>query len=158
MKKHLAALLLFLSYPTAQAATLPESQSNVLAMVAAFKCATYAEYANKKDRQKALFGYGINVGRAFLKAVDENGLTKQELEKIPIIVSMTVRSGGPSIDFILGRLFDAVTGYAFDDIVKKGGTGADLPAKDWITDSEAKKVIAMSKYDKENCWAIGPKE
>ncbi|MBN9476158.1 MAG: hypothetical protein J0H72_19060 [Burkholderiales bacterium] len=127
-------------------------------MLLAFQCGQYASLAKKQQEQKALYAYGIDAGRVFLRAVHEKRLTKKDAdENVPMIVGWIVGGGGPSDDFIIGRLFEAITSDASDDIIKRDANGMLLAPEKWVTEAGLQQSFARTRYDTANCWAIAEK-
>jgi hypothetical protein len=51
---------------------------------------------------------------------------------VPVYVGLLLRDGGPSKEFMLGRMFEFASEEAFDDIVRKDASGKPLEMKDWV--------------------------
>lgn len=119
-------------------------------MWSAFECVTYAEKAGYNDKAEHLFNTGFDAGKQFLSAVQAGTITEEEAKaSIPIGVSLLL--GGPSHDFIIGRVFESAMRSAFDDIITKDAQGLSLDIKDWINDPELETSIAKGKYLQANC-------
>jgi len=124
-------------------------------MLVAFQCGQYAGFAKMRAEQNSLYSHGVDTGRKFIKAVRDGKLTEQDArEKVPMIVGWMVRDGGPSDDFMLGRIFEAIASDASDDIIKRDASGMLLAPERWVTDSGLQQSLARTKYDKANCWAV----
>jgi hypothetical protein len=118
----------------------------------AFECSTYASLAGKDIESQRLFELGVQTGRSFLEAVQNGTLPASEREGAPVGVLFVLQFQGPSNDFVLGRIFDAVQDYAFDRVTKRDGLEID-PAK-WVTDEKLKAMIAGTKYTHGNCESV----
>jgi hypothetical protein len=104
---------------------------------AAFECAALADVAGTREGQR-LFDIGYTQGRVFVEAVQAGKVAEQDInEKVPLAVLPLLH--GPTVDFILGRIFEA----AIDDVTK------DIPLNE--PDENEKKIVAQSKYAKMNC-------
>ena len=87
-------------------------------MWSAFQCSTFAELSENKNEQERLFLVGLNAGRTFLEAMKARQISEQAVkDEVPINVLQ--RLEGPSNEFVIGKIYAAATGYAYDDIVKK---------------------------------------
>jgi hypothetical protein len=65
------------------------------------------------------------------------------------------RHQGPSIDFMIGRIFEGATEDAFDKVVKEHNNGLPfLNPRDWA-DGELKATRARNIYRSSNC-ALDP--
>lgn len=118
----------------------------------AFACATYAELSGKMEEQQRLFEIGYTVGKAFLTDIDNQTISESELQNAPVGVLGTL--GGPTIEFILGRIFALVQSDSYDSVVKEDSRGMPIfnPA-DWA-DEELEVVRAQTKYRDSNCELI----
>jgi hypothetical protein len=124
-------------------------------MSSAFKCATYANNAEKKEDAKRLFDTGYKAGQEFMAAVGSGQVSKDDLSKhVSVIVGLLLRSGGPSKEFVLGRMFEFISDDDYDDIVKKDASGMSLEMKDWVQDKERQKIKATTLYNRSNCDLI----
>ncbi|MGB8896016.1 MAG: hypothetical protein WCD13_17160 [Pseudolabrys sp.] len=87
-------------------------------MWSAFQCSTYAELSDYKSEQERLHLVGLNAGRTFLEAMKAGQISEQAArEAVPINVLQ--RLEGPSNEFVIGKIYAAATGSAYDEIVKK---------------------------------------
>ena len=104
---------------------------------AAFECAALADVAGTREGQR-LFDIGYNQGKVFVEAVQAGKVAEQDIkEKVPFAMLLLLH--GPTVDFILGRIFEA----AIDDVTK------DIPLNEPYENE--KKIVAQSKYAKMNC-------
>lgn len=127
-----------------------EDAKSAMVMWAAFECGTYAEMSGNRERQAALFERGIAAGRRFLSAVEAGTITEEEHRKhVPYIVPLL--SAGPSVDFVLGRIFESAMNAAYDDVVKEDMAGLPLPMEEWANDDELKTSRAQLLYQRGNC-------
>ena len=121
-------------------------------MWSAFQCATFAEMSGSNQEQDRLFGIGMKTGRRFVEALQNNQISPEAMRsEVPIGVTMLL--AGPSVDFIIGRIFENATRDAFDSIVKQKN-GVLMPVDDWVQDQEVRKLIAQRKYLQGNCGLI----
>lgn len=121
-------------------------------MWSAFQCATFAEMSGDKKENERLFGIGLKAGRQFVEAV-KNGQLSPEAVRSEVPIGVTMYLAGPSVDFIVGRIFENAMGDAYDDIVKRKN-GMPLPTSDWVMDEEIRKPDAKHRYVKGNCSLI----
>jgi hypothetical protein len=85
---------------------------------AQFQCAAIASFLDdKKSEQGRLFMAGLEGGREFLKAARDGKVEKDDIHSnLPL--SFFLRLRGPSIDFILGSVWEAAVFYASEDMIK----------------------------------------
>jgi hypothetical protein len=119
-------------------------------MYAAFTCATYAEMAGQKEEHQRLFQLGYASGKEFLAAQRSDDPPGRN--DMPVIVLLLL--GGPSDDFVLGRIFSSANQSAFDKVVKYDESGIYKDAKDWIHSDEVRKMRAQTQYRRANCGLI----
>jgi hypothetical protein len=109
----------------------------------AFECSTYAELAGNEAEQVRLFTLGYNNGREFLAALQAGQIDQQAADdQTPIGLLMNL--GGPSIDFMLGRVFAAASKNAFDKVHEETGDRLDRR-------QEIRQVVASNMYQSSNC-------
>jgi hypothetical protein len=115
-----------------------------LVMWSACSCATYAELSGNEPEQKRLFNIGYTAGRKFLDGIKDQTITEADRREAPI--GVLIRLGGPSIDFMLGRIFEGANEDAFDHVVKEDNNGLPLlNPSDWA-DGELKVTKARNKF------------
>ena len=127
-----------------------EDAKAAMVMWTAFECGTYAEMSGDRDRQAVLFERGMTAGRQFFAAIEAGTITEEEQRKhVPYIVPML--ASGPSVDFVLGRIFESAMNSAYDDVVKEDMAGLPLPMEEWTNDDEMKQSRAQLLYQRGNC-------
>ena len=141
--------LLALAIASGQSQAQPTDQSpdSGRLMWAAFVCSTYAELSHDQPEQERLFAVGYAAGRRLL---DEWATLPEETRsKVP--VGVLLRLGGPSVEFIIGRIFEGAADDAFDKVVKTDSSGRPIadPLK-WAGD-ELKVVNAVNRYQRSKC-------
>jgi hypothetical protein len=117
----------------------------------AFQCAAFAEMSGKKREHERLFEVAVKTGREFLEAL-KSGQISREAVNSEVPIGITIYLAGPSTDFILGRIFEAATGEAFDEIVKQDDD--QTPLQTWIQDEDLRTMKAITKYIRNNCVLI----
>lgn len=149
----LMAALVF-SHPSSKASSTTDYGHLSKITLESFRCGTYATYAHKKEVVPILYERGIEAGREFIKAARNGKVTDKEFQSaIPMFMGWILQEGGPSDDFILGRVFEQSTSMAAESIIKKD-KGRLLPVDKWVLDSDLQKSIALNKYEDGNCWAL----
>ena len=119
-------------------------------MWTAFECGTYARMSGEQERMGALFEVGMAAGRKFYAAVEAGTITDdQQRQHVPLFVSLL--SAGPSVDFILGRVFQFASDYASDEVTTKDNSGLPLPMDKWLMDDELIQAKAKWHYQAGNC-------
>ena len=123
-----------------------------LLMWSAFSCATYAELSGNEREQKRLFDIGYRAGKIFIDGIKNQTIAEVERREAPI--GVLLRLGGPSVDFMTGRIFEGAVEYAYDNVVKTDNSGVPIvdPSK-WAT-GELKVIRAQNKYRGSNCKLI----
>lgn len=131
------------------------SQSMELALAGrrsfdAMVCAGYAESSGQADEQRRLSELGVNEGRRFLEGVQTGQVAPADLNStIPVLFSIIMQ--GPSVDFILGRFWEAASDYAGDRIWEKDGANRDGMH---TPDEEARKLNADRFYREASCHSL----
>ena len=121
-------------------------------MWSAFQCSIFGELSDNKKEQARLFQIGLKAGRDFLEALNANQITQEAMNtEVPVAVIMMLQ--GPSIEFIVGRIYEAALSDAYDEIVKRRN-GMTLPISDWVHDEGVKKIKANTKFLANNCLLI----
>jgi hypothetical protein len=144
----LTALVLLAVAPHARADVEDAKAARV--MWSAFQCSIYAELARDPEEQQRLFNVGYEAGKRFMAAVQAGTITEEEAQtNVPLAVGFLI--GGPTADFIIGRVFESAAGDAYDDVVKEEASGLPLKMEDWVNDNELKKSIAANRYLRANC-------
>jgi len=115
----------------------------------AFSCATFASLAGDEDEQKRLFNVGYEAGTQFVAGLKDGTTSQVDRTNAPVAVLLLL--AGPTTDFIVGRIFEAATGHAFDAVVKEDAQGLPLfdPAR-WA-EGELRTSKARNKYRDSNC-------
>jgi hypothetical protein len=73
---------------------------------AAFECGALAEYADKPEESGRLYKMGYDEGKTLLDAFRAGKIDDQARRKLPPPV-LFMLDGGPTVDFILGRIFES---------------------------------------------------
>lgn len=147
---HRAILSVIIALLPQITAASEEDAKAAMVMFTAFECGTYAELSGDTERQGELFEHGLAAGNQFFAAIKAGTITEEEHRKhVPYILPML--AGGPSTDFVLGRIFEHVMNAAYDDVVKHDLAGLALPMDEWINDDELKKSRAKLLYQRGNC-------
>jgi hypothetical protein len=123
-----------------------------LVMWSAFKCATYAELSGDEREQKRLFDIGYSAGKSFFDGIKNQTISEAKRREAP--VGVLLRSGGPSIDFMIGRVFEGAVEDAYDKVVKEDNSGLPILDPSKWADGELKVIKAQNKYRGSNCALI----
>lgn len=137
---------------------MPASAANVqnsIAAISAFECATWADMSGYDKEAERLFNYGVEVGRQFLQDAQDNKFTAKDYSSVvPMVWGMN--RGGPTIDFVLGKIYTRMADEAYDKVVKVGANGlTSFNPNDWVKDEMLRKQLAINKYNSSNCKLIG---
>lgn len=80
-------------------------------------------------------------------------VTKAEADSnVPLAVMLLL--GGPSDDFMVGRIYEVAVGNAYDEVVKDDENGIEMEPAKWRMDEGLKRVIAENKFRSKNCELI----
>jgi hypothetical protein len=119
-------------------------------MWTAFECGKYAQLAGKEDRSVSLYESGVEAGRRFYGALEAGTITEEELaEHAPFVLNSL--AAGPSIDFIVGRVFQYAVVAASDDVSKEDQNGLPLPMGEWLMEPDKIAAKAGLLYTAGNC-------
>jgi len=154
VKQALFAIFLVLAIQTLMVeAASAENKPNIAhVMWSAFSCAAYAEMSGNKQEQERLFKIGYDAGRAFVDGVKNKTITEAETKGAPIGVLMLM--GGPTTDFIIGRIFESATADAYDKVVKEDSAGLPIIDSSEWADDKLRVIRAKNKYQSSNCALI----
>ena len=101
---------------------------------------------NENDR---LVDLGLKAGRGFLEAVKNKEIPEDVINReVPFVVLTMLQ--GPSLDFILGQVYEAATTNAADEVMKREG-GKQLEPSQWISDKAILKQKAANLFRDRNC-------
>lgn len=141
------AILLFLLLTTSAICVAAESADFAKmgrATWAAFECSSLASVLEKPRDQERLFLFGYEQGKRFFSAMQSGRITQKDLRStIPSGLLMVAQ--GPSIDFILGRVFESAQHNALKDVI----------TTETVLNKDLKKGLASQKYTSGNCELIG---
>jgi len=109
----------------------------------AFECVALASFAKKYEaEEKRLFKLGYDSGTAFLQALREGKIKKEDLSShAPLYFLLLAR--GPNNDFILGRAYEFVVSLVSDDLSEKAQSNFD-----------SRKTYASIGFSEKNCRLI----
>ena len=103
----LSVLILALIPAAAFAQSSRDYATMSLMMWAAFQCGYYAASMDDTLEAERLYNLGVEEGRDFLVALEAGQLDQADMQHVvPVGVSLLL--GGPSHDFIIGRIFESV--------------------------------------------------
>jgi hypothetical protein len=99
------ALLMLVNSAQAQTSSDEVARKGGIAF-SAFQCSIFAARSDEAEAER-LFLFAMEQGRQFFEAVIQGQITDQsQVVGIPFVVQLRLR--GPTADFILGRLYEAV--------------------------------------------------
>jgi len=136
-------LAMLLAATPALAEVTPEQRAlaerSVLSL-RAFECSVLAEKKGDPAEQERLFLLGYEEGMTFLRAFEAEKLTEEALRKHAALGFM-FRLGGPSHDFRLGRIFEAMAEEVFSNVF----TGRD---------DELQRIQAGNEFNRRSCGLL----
>ena len=109
------------------------------------QCSFYAEEFKDKTEAERLTKLGIKIGREFLTAADSGKINKKDWSSNVPIYFKLIR-GGPSLDFLLGRWWEWVTGGEFNKLHKN--------CKECLQNDKLSKMKMSNLYRNKNCDLI----
>ena len=117
---------------------------------AAFECSVYAGMISKEDEHDRLFSLGYAAIKDFFELLENGALSDEYLSQhVPVGVSAVWN--GPTTEFRIGRIYESISQYAYDNVVKEDENGLLKPVEKWITDTKLRESIAFDHYRKRNC-------
>lgn len=140
--------IVFLVFCTTGHSSAAEPNRGLLVW-SAFQCSTFAELAGNVSESERLFLLGYEVGKELLNDLQNGKATESEIRKIPVGINLVL--GGPSIDFIIGRIYSQALNDAYDSVVKTDLTGTLLTDPTKWADNELKRIRAKNKFTNSNC-------
>jgi hypothetical protein len=116
------------------------------AVIPSFECATLASTMDNAKEQERLFNYGYKAGLAFLAALRAGKVNRTDLDnEVPFSILLLI--GGPTPDFVLGRVYAAAEEEAWKALQKHRGY------RDF--DADLQKTVAQNEFSKRNCELLG---
>lgn len=82
-----------------------------------FECSELYRFLGDTIKGDTFLNIGFNEGRLFLKAIEDNKITKEDLYQV-VPKSIEYILVGPSIDFVLGRIHMIVSETTIKEITK----------------------------------------
>ena len=107
----------------------------------AFECGALAEYVDKPEETARLYKLGYDQGKTLLDAFRAGKVDQQARSKLPIPVLLML-DGGPTVDFILGRIFES----AMQDTTRQLFEASNNNA--------TRKIIASQNFARRNCGSL----
>jgi hypothetical protein len=108
---------------------------------AAFECGALAEHAGKTEESRSLYKLGYDEGKTFFDALRSGKIDQQVIRKLPLPV-LVMLDGGPTVDFILGRIFESAMQYTTQQLFEASNN------------KETQKIIAGQNFAKQDCGLL----
>ena len=114
-------------------------------LLAYFDCAAYAL---EPAMEQELFDKGLDAGRDFYDGVLDGRISSDT--SIPFIIKLT---GGPTADFILGRLWETAVDNAYKEVERKFYCGRYSPSGAYSTSCSdvERRTHFEAMYSRQNC-------
>ena len=145
--KRLLVFLLMLFSQSIVAESSKEYAIMAKSVWGAFECSIFAEQIKDTEEQQRLFKYGYDYGLKFIDAWLSNKIKREDLSsEVPMIMLMTLRGGGPTADFMLGRLFEIIADKTHGETSNTG---------DKYNPEFQQLNVAKDEFWKRNCKSIG---
>src|ERR1700730_13461223 len=106
-----------------------------------FECGALAEYADKPEESRRLYNLGYDQGKTLLDAFRAGKVDQQAINKLPKPV-LFMLNGGPTVDFILGRIFESAMQDTSQQLFEASNNNA------------TRKIIAGQNSAKRNCGLL----
>jgi len=106
-----------------------------------FECGALAEHAGKAEESGRLYRLGYDQGKTLLDAFRAGKVDEQVKGKLPIAV-LFLLDGGPTVDFILGRIFESAMQHTTQQLFEA------------TNNKETQKIIAGQNFAKQNCGLL----
>lgn len=111
----------------------------------AFQCSVLASVMGDVQEEERLFTFGYEQGEKFLNALSENKITDEDISnEVPVGITWVL--GGPSIEFMLGRVYTSASDAALENIYPTDGT---------YNSEDLRKSMAENDFNEGNCQLIG---
>lgn len=108
----------------------------------AFLCSIAAGHAQKTEAQQRLFMVGYESGMVFLDALQQGKVKREDISKT-VAVAVTLSLKGPSIDFMLGRVWETAASHYYDELKENCDSCA--------SDEALRRIKGADNYRKQNC-------
>jgi len=133
--------------PAAEAQTSREFAEMGVAMWVGFECSALAAIFNDEAENARLFSYAYAEGQAFIAAMQAQKIDQEHISTV-VPSGALMLLGGPTPDFVLGRIFEAAQENALKDMFAANGS---------LTTKEYQVMLAKSRYSHANCSILGRK-
>jgi hypothetical protein len=110
-----------------------------------FECATLASKMRQPAEQERLFNFGYAQGQQFISALKAGKIKREDLSTHAPVGALLLLEG-PSVDFILGRIYAAAEENALKDVYW---------TREVFNSEPAQELIASNKFTRSNCQLIG---
>ncbi len=129
-----------------------ESNRGLLAW-SAFECSYFSSVSGKPEEAERLFMLGYETSQSLLKDIENEKISDKERKKIPIGITMNIP--GPSIDFIVGRIYSAAMTTANISVVKTDSDILRILDPMHSATGSLKELKAENQYQSSNCALLG---
>lgn len=141
-------IILLVSFSSALAMDKQDMVNSGESAWASYVCSSLAVIGTNDAEAVRLGKYAYEQGKIFYESLNEGKIGKDDTEKgVPIGVLFA--AGGPSIDFMLGRLSESVMNKTFKDIED------EYMSKYGKHDLRYYYILADKKFSEKNCDLIG---
>ena len=111
----------------------------------AFECSSVASVSGNDKERERLFSIGYDSGKRFVQALQAGKISKADgLNIAPSGFLMLAH--GPTIDFILGRVFESAQDNALKDVFATNGN---------LNSEKLQTTIANNRFHERNCALLG---
>lgn len=111
----------------------------------AFECSALAAHVDNNTEAERLFEFAYNQGKEFVGAFLAGNITDDDIRaEVPLGVRFLL--GGPSEEFILGRIFEGTQESALENVLTTNGS---------YNSEDIQEIRAQNLYRERNCSLIG---
>jgi hypothetical protein len=140
-----SGLLIIAALMCSQSAVAETSKEYALLgkkVVSAFLCSAVAREVKKSEEAGRLFNLGHESAKVFMEAANSGKIKREDAHSI-IPMSVTMRMKGPSVDFVVGRIWEGTVSNLYDKL--------DRECEGCILQDKRKEIWMGNQYRSMNC-------
>ncbi|MFQ6238253.1 hypothetical protein [Sinorhizobium meliloti] len=119
----------------------------------AFECHELARISGDDGEKDRLFKVGLDASMTFVEKFRAGEISEDDrFMHVPGGISRAME--GPSVEFVVGRIYQVVAGNTYEDVTQRDSGGKRLPPEKYVVDPVEVTGIARTKYREANCELI----